>query len=58
LPPLTALAWLVRKLHQNNGHLRKDDIVLTGSLLKPLSIDKPLLRLAMTIESLGSLSTA
>lgn len=56
LPPLTALRWLVKKLAENGDRLRAGQVVLTGSLLRPVPVAGAS-AVSMSVEGFGALET-
>ncbi len=56
LSPLAALRWLVGKLAENGGQLQEGQIIMTGSLLRPVPVHASS-SLTMAVEGVGALST-
>ena len=56
LPPLEALGWLAGKLAENGARLQAGDIVMSGSLLAPVSISPRPRYVAITVAGIGTLA--
>ncbi len=58
LPPLSAVSWLARKLGENGARLRAGEIVMTGSLLEPVSIAYRGQEISIAIRGVGVLRSS
>lgn len=55
MPPLNALRWLANKLEANGQRLRAGEIVMTGSILEPVSLPHPASTISIFVDGVGSL---